>query len=284
MTTNEEKREVAKKLRAYNASYSPLWYRIAEAFEVPTTMTFREFLDMVADLIDTEPVNGDTSDGYHTFNELYDHRAKLFSVIVSAFPERSWKSKLHHDGTMYEGMFIVGIDTPEGQASYHYDIDPYWRLFNCKVIDSAPEWDGHTPKQAIERISNLSLIINKNREKNYDRRWHKTISDEERCEIAENLRTMCAYGCKYREQFYDLLNETIMDDWDFHEFNDVADRLADLIKPNYLCNREALLQVSDYLESFADDAMKLRHWVNPEILIQASEDIRKYCGVKVLEK
>ena len=29
------------------------------------------------------PITGDTSDGYHTFNELYRHRAILFSVICN---------------------------------------------------------------------------------------------------------------------------------------------------------------------------------------------------------
>ena len=100
-------------------------------------------------------IDGNTSDGYHTFNELYDHRAKLFSVIVRSYSSLCWKSKHHHDGTMYDGMFIVGIDTPEGQATYHYDIDPYWDLFDCKELDSAPEWDGHTPQQAVERIRSL---------------------------------------------------------------------------------------------------------------------------------
>lgn len=109
----------------------------------------------LADLIEPEPVTGDTSDGYHTFNELYDHRANLFSVIVRCFKDRAWKSKLHHDGTMYEGMFIVGIDTPQGQATYHYDIDPYWSVFDCKELARAPEWDGHTPEQAISRIASL---------------------------------------------------------------------------------------------------------------------------------
>ena len=60
-----------------------------------------------------EPITGETSDGYHTFNELYHHRAVLFSVIVANYPDRAWKSKKHHDGTMYDGMFIVGIDTPD---------------------------------------------------------------------------------------------------------------------------------------------------------------------------
>ena len=106
--------------------------------------------------VDAEPViTGETSDGYHTFNELYHHRAVLFSVIVKAFPERAWKARQHHDGTMYEGMFIVGIDTPYGQASYHYDIEPYWNMFACRELERAPEWDGHTPAQAIERIGRL---------------------------------------------------------------------------------------------------------------------------------
>jgi hypothetical protein len=79
----------------------------------------------------------------------------LFSVIVANYPDRAWKSKKHHDGTMYDNMFIVGIDTPDGQATYHYDIDPYWDMFKCRVLDNAPEWDGHTPAQAIERIGKL---------------------------------------------------------------------------------------------------------------------------------
>lgn len=104
----------------------------------------------------TDVVNGSTSDGYHTFDELYDHRAKLFSVVVSDHRDRCWKSMRHHDGTMYDGMFIVGIDTPDGQASYHYDVDPYWDMFDCRELDRAPEWDGHTPAQAIERIARLA--------------------------------------------------------------------------------------------------------------------------------
>ena len=103
-----------------------------------------------------EPITGETSDGYHTFNELYHHRAVLFSVIVSCYPERAWKAKKHHDGTMYDGMFIVGIKTPSGQATYHYDVIPYWDMFKCRELESAPEWDGHTPAQAIERIGELA--------------------------------------------------------------------------------------------------------------------------------
>ncbi len=99
---------------------------------------------------------GDFSDGYHTFNELYHHRAVLFSVICNMFPEKAWKSKLHDTGDMYEGMFVVGIETEKGQATYRYDIDPYWDMFKVKELEKAPKWDGHSPSDAIERIGNLS--------------------------------------------------------------------------------------------------------------------------------
>ena len=98
---------------------------------------------------------GEFSDGYHTFNELYHHRAVLFSVICNMMPEKAWKSKLHDTGDMYDGMFIVGIETEQGQATYHYDIEPYWDMFKVKELEKAPKWDGHTPSDAIERIGNI---------------------------------------------------------------------------------------------------------------------------------
>ena len=119
------------------------WEEIIDALENLPTLT-------------QPPITGDTSDGYHTFNELYHHRAVLFSVICNARPDITWKSKRHHDGTMYDDMFIVGIDTPDGQATYHYDIDPYWGLFRVKELEYAPEWDGHTPDEAIRRIGTLT--------------------------------------------------------------------------------------------------------------------------------
>lgn len=113
-----------------------------------------------ADVVEIPKGNiGNLSDGYHTFNELYHHRAILFSVICNSMPDKAWKSKLHDTGDMYEGMFIVGIETPEGQATYHYDIEPYWDLFKVKELEKAPKYDGHTPQEAIDRISKLSANV-----------------------------------------------------------------------------------------------------------------------------
>ena len=127
-------------------------------------------------------VTGETSDGYHTFDELYHHRAVLFSVIVRDHKERAWKAKAHHDGTMYDGMFIVGIKTPKGQATYHYDIEPYWDMFDCKELDRAPEWDGHTPDDAIERVATLGCGTCHIEYKAVDTRsrWYELFSTPER--------------------------------------------------------------------------------------------------------
>ena len=128
-------------------------------YDDPKRMEKYDALNAAIDLINNPSllVNGDTSDGYHTFNELYHHRAVLFSVIVRDHAKWCWKAKKHADGTMYDGMFIVGINTPHGQASYHYDIYPYWDMFHCEEYEFAPEWDGHTPQEAIERIGKLDL-------------------------------------------------------------------------------------------------------------------------------
>jgi len=42
--------------------------------------------------------------------------------------DRSWKSFKHADGTMYDGMFIAGIETPEGQYTYHCE-EEYLYMF-----------------------------------------------------------------------------------------------------------------------------------------------------------
>lgn len=96
---------------------------------------------------------GQISDGSHTFDELYYHRMVLFSLVCNEHNTKAWKSWKHHDGTMYDNYFIVGIDTPHGQYSYHYH-KSHWSMFNVKVLELAPEWDGHEPKD-IHRLLSL---------------------------------------------------------------------------------------------------------------------------------
>ena len=99
---------------------------------------------------------GNFSDGYHTFNDLYAQRRSLSITLFNTYRHQSWKSRKHSDGQFCfgGGWFIVGIDTPAGQYTYHYE-DMYWNNFECKELDMAPEWDGHTDKDVI-RLETLS--------------------------------------------------------------------------------------------------------------------------------
>ena len=99
-------------------------------------------------------ITEDTSDGWHSFKDLYHHRALLFSVIVHTYRDMCWKSKKHHDGKELDWNFIVGIDTPWGQASYHYGME-YWDMFDCKEVEQAPYYDGYTADESVERIARL---------------------------------------------------------------------------------------------------------------------------------
>lgn len=101
---------------------------------------------------------GDFSDGYHTFNELYHQRAILFATIVKHNKDISWKSYRHEDGELCfgGGWFIVGMDTPEGSYTYHYE-NKYWDIFECEELILAKHWDGHTDKD-VTRLLSLSSI------------------------------------------------------------------------------------------------------------------------------
>ena len=103
------------------------------------------------------------SDGHHTFEELYRQRMVLFCTLCNTYPELSWKSKKHFDeihDPMFPGDFIVGINTPEGVATYHFKMT-YWDLFQVPVMEHAPYYDHYTSEMVLERVS--SLVKQKNK-------------------------------------------------------------------------------------------------------------------------
>ena len=99
---------------------------------------------------------GNLSDGFHTFNQLYHQRAVLFATIVNQNKDVSWKSFKHEDGKFCFDSngewFIVGIDTPEGSYTYHYERQ-YWDMFKCAEIECGKHWDGHTEKDVTRLLS-----------------------------------------------------------------------------------------------------------------------------------
>lgn len=107
---------------------------------------------------DAERVTGETSDGYHTFNELYEFRkmynAALFNEWAAAGKYSVHKSWRHHDGEpcFGGGWFIVVAMLPSGQITNHYEADD-WGLFQIPEHEKALfEYDGHTGADTIIRL------------------------------------------------------------------------------------------------------------------------------------
>lgn len=114
------------------------------------------------------------SDWYHTFQELYDHRVKIFVALCNALvkidtiqhyewsqPEkpifyRAWKAKKHADGTMWDGWFIAGIGTEKGETlTYHLPMEE-WDNMKSPEVWHAPEWDWHTSDDVLRLLQNIN--------------------------------------------------------------------------------------------------------------------------------
>jgi hypothetical protein len=126
-----------------------------------STTEGRDYKPLTWDLEDEnvrlkEGITGETSDGYHTFNELYEYR-----MLYNAHAAHGWlaagipvvKSWRHSDGEKCfgGGWFIVSAHLPTGQVSNHYEAG-YWDMFQVPEVDLPPEYDGHTPKDAAVRL------------------------------------------------------------------------------------------------------------------------------------
>lgn len=93
------------------------------------------------------------SDGYHTFGDLYEHRIELWIALCNDNPMRCWKSKVHSDGSVWDGWFILGIEIEKGrQMTYHLPISYWNRIADNRELPKAPEYDGHTPEDVLNRM------------------------------------------------------------------------------------------------------------------------------------
>lgn len=107
----------------------------------------------------------DVSDGYHTMEELYEHRNRLFIALCKVFRDMCieqgytrlgpWRSMHHHDGSHYPGWFIMGFDTGAGQVTYYLPIAMWDDTGFAITKDLAPEWDGHMPADVLYRLMTL---------------------------------------------------------------------------------------------------------------------------------
>ena len=105
----------------------------------------------------------EVSDGYHTMDELYDHRIELYIALCRTMQTHDelcavpiWRSELHADGKRYDGWFILGIGKEKGsQISYHLPMHRWGDTDFAETLENAPVWDGHTPADVINRLKSL---------------------------------------------------------------------------------------------------------------------------------
>ena len=152
---------------------------------------------------------GEMSDGYHTFNGLYYQRMVLFAALVKAHKDKAWKSWRHEDGELCfgGGWFIVGIDTPEGSYTYHYE-GKDWDRFECEELPVAKHWDGHTEKDVTRLLSlDVRPVVRGAWEDVNVRDYSTNINGG----LPLNVASMCCSVCKrWHNEVYHYGNPTEM--------------------------------------------------------------------------
>ena len=120
------------------------------------------------------------SDGYHTYDELYEFRKMYNAVLFNEWclnyynyikaenlgtnfgskpnpkynVHKSWR---HNDGELCfgGGWFIVSAMLPTGLISNHYKAED-WDLFKIPEVEKALyEFDGHTSEDVLNRLKKL---------------------------------------------------------------------------------------------------------------------------------
>ena len=94
------------------------------------------------------------SDGYHTFEELYEHRCVLWLALLAMFESETnlqiIKALKHNDGTFLEDWFLSCVVINGKQISYHLPMK-YWDKIAGKAYEVSPlEFDGHTSDDVVK--------------------------------------------------------------------------------------------------------------------------------------
>ena len=112
--------------------------------------------------LSNDVINGETSDGYHTFNELYEYRllynAAFFNELAKQGLYDVHKSRKHSDGENPFGdpnWFIVMAELPTGQISNHYEMKD-WDKFQIPEKELANKWDEHSPRDVADRLTSFT--------------------------------------------------------------------------------------------------------------------------------
>ena len=160
-----KERELLKEIMSYFAKGDITIRRFENSSDVAETLhTAQELLAQpehipdIRNMVEPVAINENTSDGYHTFKELYEFRkaynVALFNEWGASGKYHTHKSWRHNDGELCfgGGWFIVVAVLPQGQISNHYEAKD-WELFSIQEVKNALfEFDGRTGADVVERL------------------------------------------------------------------------------------------------------------------------------------
>lgn len=99
-------------------------------------------------------VDGDISDGYHTFDELYEHRCLLYLTWLVEERRYGGRRQVLFQPDHFEGWDLVATSIGMRQISYHVPAkyrDILEKHFERRDTLSVL-WDGHTSADVVARM------------------------------------------------------------------------------------------------------------------------------------
>lgn len=236
--------------------------------------------DKVIDENNTKVDMGEVSDGYHTFNELYEYRMLYNAALFNEFAKQGLydvhKSRKHSDGEYPFGnsnWFIVMAELPTGQISNHYEMKD-WDKFQIPEKPLANKWDGHSPKDVAKRLTNFT-----NPKKEYPKTYEECCNMD-KIDYRLLIETINRYRDETRRIFEKLHSEDLKSktniiqygpyarfervDWKFSDENNICIRYYhynydledsdDLVIPaSILFNNE---KIDNWIQGLITDALK----------------------------
>jgi hypothetical protein len=101
-------------------------------------------------------VGNDISDGYHTFDELYEHRCLLFLALLKTeynCRPNSYGFDTYRVLNHFDGWDLIVALIGNNQISYH--VPAKYRAYSDWIVDlpdDEHQWDGHTSADVVERL------------------------------------------------------------------------------------------------------------------------------------
>jgi hypothetical protein len=83
---------------------------------------------------------------------VYRERAALVAHLAALYP-----AVIVSDADpAAPGWSVIYVDTPQGQMSWHLDVDDLDLFSHVPTVDDGPTWDGHTTEEKYQRLAALT--------------------------------------------------------------------------------------------------------------------------------